>query len=224
MTSFRNPPPSAMEDALYELSFERDPLDADVLDRFVGRFPEFKLELIERAIELALDALHDEALESTKPEPEIDPASISPAVSRALSRYQNRLHALGGTGQSNARSKSPAGEVSSAVNPFQKLSRGEFRAFAVKLGTNVPFASKLRDRKIDPETMTDGFQQRVAAELDVPASVVAGHFAAEQRGISAGQQYYKAYVKPVAGGLQSFADAVKNSGLTDSQQRNLMNL
>lgn len=224
MTSFRNPLPSDLEDAFYELSLERDPLDADVLDRFVGRFPEFELELHERAIDLAFDSLHDEALESTKPELELDPASMSPAVSRALSRYQNALHALGRTGQPNARSKSPAGKVSSAFNPLRQLSRDEFRAFAVRLGANIPFAAKLRDRQIAPETMTEGFQRRVAAELDVPAAVVASHFAAEQPRISAGRQYYKAHVKPVASGRQSFADAVKSSGLTDSQQGKLMNL
>jgi hypothetical protein len=102
------------------------------------------------------------------------------------------------------------------------LPRKEFRAFAERLNANGVFVGKLRDRQIDPATMTLGFQKRVADELGVPLNVVAAHFAAE-RVVSAGQ-FYKAKDKPSTGARQTFEEAVRNSGLSEDQQRSLLEL
>ena len=68
--------------------------------------------------------------------------------------------------------------------------RNEFRAFAARLNANGVFVGKLRDRQIDPDTMTPGFQRRVADELKAPLDVVVAHFAARQAAPTG--QFFKA--------------------------------
>lgn len=212
--------PRALREAFYILSTAQDMPNATLLDDVIRRYPRFSEELTEFAIAIAIDALRgDQAVDAA--ETAINPNVVSPAVSRAMSHFQNRLHALttsaGMTPKETARS---AGL--DAPNPFLGLPRTEFRALAVRLNANSVFVSKLRDRQIDSSTMTQGFQTRVAGELGVPVEVVAAHFAAEQV-IPAGQ-FFKAEGKPSIGSKQTFGDAVRNSGLTDDQQQSLLDL
>ena len=93
-----------------------------------------------------------------------------------------------------------------APNPFSALPRQEFRALAERLNANAVFVGKLRDRLIDPRTMTPGFQRRVAEELRAPLDVVVAHFAASQ---SAPRQFFKAESKPSTGRQQTFEEAVE---------------
>ena len=53
--------------------------------------------------------------------------------------------------------------------------------FAGRLNANAVFVGKLRDRQIDPATMTPGFQKRVADELKAPLDVVVAHFLRARR-------------------------------------------
>ena len=57
------------------------------------RYPEFGEELTEFAIALAVDALRSERVTEAA-EAALDPSVVSPAVSRAISHFQNRLHAV----------------------------------------------------------------------------------------------------------------------------------
>jgi hypothetical protein len=84
------------------------------------------------------------------------------------------------------------------------------------------FVAKLRDRQINPTTMTPSFRKRVADELSVPLDLVVAHFAARPEGQT--PQFYKAEHKPTTVAQQSFEEAVRSSGLTDEQQRHLMNM
>jgi hypothetical protein len=207
----------ALRDALYELSMIKPIPDAEALDDVVRRFPEHAEELTVFAIDLALDALRGEA-EADAAEEVIDPDVVSPAVSRALSRFQNRLHAVAASAPSSA---DPSVAV---LNPFADLSREEFRDLAQQIGGNVVFLNKLRDRQIEPGTMTDGFRRHVAEKARAPLSVVVAHCAAHPRRAAAGRQFYKADEQPDASAQQSFADAVRSSGLTLEQQERLLSL
>ena len=149
----------------------------------------------------------------------IDPSAVSPAVSRAMSHFQNRLHAVT-AGASKATSSSA--HVSDAPNPFSGMPRSEFRAFALRLNANAVFVGKLRDRQIEPSTMTPGFQERVADELNVPLHLVVAHFAA--RPAAPAGQFFKAEGKPSTGTRQSFEEAVRSSGLSETQQEYLLEL
>lgn len=210
--------PRSLREALYVLSTEQDVPDAKLLDDVVRRYPEFGEELTEFAIAIAVDALRgDRVVEDAKGA--VDPSTVSPAVSRAMSHFQNRLHAVTAGG---AKAANTGADVGDAPNPFVGLTRNEFRAFASRLNANVVFVGKLRDRQIELSTMTLGFQRRVADELNAPLDLVVAHFDARQTAPAG--QFFKAVSKPVAGTKQSFAVAVRTSGLSEAQQEYLLEL
>ena len=206
-----------LREAFYVLSLAKSVPDAELLDEVVRQYPQFAEELTDFAIELALDALRgDLAIDAA--EADVDPSRVSPAVSRAMSRFYNHLHAARHTNPVPVRSR--AAEV--LANPFAALSRSEFRAFTARIDANVVFVAKLRDREIEPETMSDGFRRIVADELGAPVDLVVAHFAAAG-GVQT-RQFYKADDKPSPGRRQSFEDAVRSSGLSEGQQQRLLSL
>lgn len=218
MNQILSPSSHTLREAFYALSTAQDIPDAKLLDDLVRRYPQFSAELTEYAVAIAVDSLRgDRVIEAA--EAAIDPNVVSPAVSRAMSHFQNRLHAVttGVVQETGARET-----VSDASNPFSSLSRAEFRGLAGRLNANAVFVGKLRDRQIDPDTMTSGFRKRVADELTAPLDVVVVHFAARQS--TPIGQYFKAEGKPSVGAQQSFEEAVRNSGLTEEQQRYLLGL
>ncbi len=125
--------------------------DAALLDDMVRRYPQFSDELTDYAIAIAIDALRgDAAVEAA--EAARDPMVMSPAVLARHEPLQNRLHAVSGEG--DARATAPRSNIADAPNPFAALSRDEFRAFATRLDANSVFVAKLRDRQIEPATLT----------------------------------------------------------------------
>ena len=215
-----------LREALYALSLAKRVPDAELLDDVVRRFPQHADALTDFAIDLAMDALHGE-VDAEKAEAAIDPTRVSPAVSRAMSHFQTRLYAASQAANQSAPKAAEAGPsgraAAEAPNPFAALSRAEFRAFAERIGANAALVAKLRDRQIEPGTMTDGFRQLVAAEIAAPLDVVVAHFAARHT-TPQGRQFFKADGKPNADLRQSFADAVRSSGLSEEQQRRLLGL
>ena len=214
---------SSLREAFYELSLERRVPDADLLDDVVRRYPQYAEELTEFAIDLALDALHDAATVGTAESyTHEDLLIVPPAVSRAISRFHNRLYAINRRDSGLPEEQSVTASRRAPVNPFEALSQGEFRDLRSRLDVSTVFIAKLRDRQIDPNTIPNGFSQRVADELDEPIGVVVEHFAGLQ--ISTGRQFYKADEKPSSTKQQSFREAVRNSGLSEVQQQQLMDL
>jgi len=220
MNQTHNDSPRALREALYVLSVAQDVPDAKLLDDVIRRYPQFSEELTEFAIAVAVDALQGECVIGAT-EVAVDPSIVSPAVSRAMSHFQNRLHRVT-TGVRVIEHGNPIAKGVSAANPFLGLPRNDFRAFAERLNANNVFVGKLRDRQIDPSTMSLGFQKRLADELRVPLDIVAAHLAAEP--VVSARQFYKAEGKPSIGGRQTFEEAVRNSGLTEVQQRSLLAL
>jgi hypothetical protein len=222
MNSTLDPSSPTLREALYALSVAKEVPDAELLDAVVGRYPQYADDLTEFAIAIAVDALHGDA-DVEAAEAALDPVVISPVVSRALSRFQNRLYAERSRKDrvTDTGDHSPA---SVAPNPFATLSRDEFRAFARRLNANGVFVAKLRDRQIDPATMTPGFQHRVSSDLRVPVEAVVAHFVARQTAMPGREQFFKAEGKPAAGVRQTFEEAVRSSGLNEVQQRELLEL
>ena len=209
---------SALQEAFYILSTEQEVPDARLLDDLVRRYPEFGEELTEFAISIALDTLTSEHVIEDM-QTRVTSSAISPTVSRAISYFQNRLHSMKEEGSASRASSSNTDDV---LNPFSELSRDEFRSFASSLNANSFFVVRLRDRQIEPKSMTMGFKKRVAELLNASNEIIVAHFAASQS-LSA-SQFFKAERKLSFGERQSFEDAVKNSGLSKKQQRHLMEL
>ena len=217
-----SPPP--LREAFYALSLEQRVPDAALLDDVVRRYPQYAAELTEFAIALAVDALHDAATESAVSDSDEAPMTVTPAVSRAMSRFQNRLHAIARRGVPSLEHQSAAAPTSALINPFEALSQNEFRDLASRLDVNPVFIMKLRDRHIAPDDIPSGFRRQVAEEIEVPIEVVNAHLAGPQTTTSTGEQFYKADEKPSVPKQQSFAEAVRSSGLSEAQQRRLLNL
>ena len=212
-----SPSAAPLHDVLYEFSLAKHVPDAELLDDFVRRFPQYADSLTEFAIELAMDAL--------RPEPEvdtravIDPNRVSPVASRAMSRFQNRLYAVRQATMSTS-NRALLPEVADAPNPFAELSRVAFRALADRVGANTVFVAKLRDRQIKLDTIPRRFLQRLADALDIPLKLVTDHLAAPSTNLA--HQLYKSDDKPDSNQQQSFVEAVQSSGLNVHQQRQLL--
>ena len=211
------PSAAPLRDVLYEFSLAKRVPDAELLDDFVRRFPQYADSLTEFAIELAMDALRPEPEVVTKAA--IDPNHVSPVVSRAISRFHNRLYAVRQAAKPTSNS-APLPEVADAPNPFAELSRAAFRALADGIGANTVFVAKLRDRQIKPDTIPGGFLQCLADALNTPLDLVTAYFAAPSTSTS--RQFYKADDKPDSNQQQSFVEAVKSSGISEDQQRQLL--
>jgi hypothetical protein len=191
-------------DALYHLAVAEPDERASVLDALVRQYPEHVAELRAAAVELALDAAADEAQE---PEDMPDVSeTLSPAVEKAMRKFRARRAEI------EAAQKAEREKV---VDPFAPLDRAALRGLGQRLNASTLFVMKLRDRRIRPETMSDGFRRKLSDELHVPMDVVVAHFAAPPR--LAQGAYYKADERPEVGAQQSFEEAVKSSQLTDEQ-------
>ena len=220
MSPILTPGTPPLREALYALAMAASTPDAQVLDEIVRQYPQFADELTDFAVELALDSLGEAVSEAE--DATADPSNVSPLVSRAMSRFHNRVYAL-----RRAADTAPTGRAlpsEPVYNPFAGLSREEFRAVAGRIGANTVFVAKLRDRQIDPETMTDGFKRLVANEVKVPVGLLFAHLAATRGSTGESAQFYKADDKPKHDQQQSFADAVRSSGLTAEEQRRLLSL
>jgi chemotaxis regulatin CheY-phosphate phosphatase CheZ len=212
MTSTPPRRPTPLRNVLYEFALAKPVPDAALVDEFARHYPEYAADLTEYAIELALDAI------AARNEPVDKPSAVTaPSVSRAMSRFHNRLHAVRKETDAEAAKAAPAVE-----NPFAKLTRDAIRALAQGLHANTVFVMKLRDRHISLETMTEGFLRRIADELGVRLENIVAHFAAPAYIQSSA--HFKAETQPEAGEKQTFEEAVRSCGLTPEQQNSLLNL
>jgi hypothetical protein len=199
-------------DVLYALALTMPTPDPKTLDEFVRRHPQHAAALTEFAVELALNA------QSTGDEEgdEIVDGAVSPAVSRAISHFQNVSFELEKKGLPEA--------PKSFANPFASLSTEGFRAYAATLGANSIFVMKLRDGRIEPESIyaRPGFCKVAADGLDIPIEALMAHVRSGPT-VNA-QQLHKSDSKPVADKRETFEQAVRSSGLTPEQQRRLLDI
>ncbi|HWE99766.1 MAG TPA: hypothetical protein VG248_08225 [Caulobacteraceae bacterium] len=205
--------PAALRDVFYEFAREHPRPDAAALDAFTRRYPEYAADLTEFAIELAVDALLDRQAEE---EPVANDDDLSD-VDVAMSRFHNRLYEV-------RRAAPPAAGTATASveNPFLGLDRQRTRALATRLHANTAFVMMLRDREIEPDSMTVGFQRELEDELQMPIDVLCAHFAAPPQ--VQGHVRFSSQVKPEANRRLSFAEAVKLAGLSAEQQAYLLSL
>jgi len=206
-----------LRDAIYAMAVAKPIPDAELLDEFTRRYPQYADALTDFAIELAIDALqHSDDDDFGIP---TDPGAISPVVSRVMSRFQNRLFEVS---QKRAAAEPPARAATASIqNPFSALDREGFRKLASRLDINAAFLSKLRDRSIDPITIPRGYSRHVAEEMDEDIEVMSAHLYAPPEAAGA-RQYFKSTGKPNVHARQSFEEAVRSSGLSEEQQRRLL--
>lgn len=199
-------------DVLYALALAMPTPDPKTLDEFVRRHPQHAAALTEFAVQLALnpDPIGDEEGD------EAADGAVSPAVSRAISHFQNVSFELEKKGLPEA--------PTAFANPFASLSTDAFRAYAATLGANSIFVMKLRDGRIEPDSIAarPGFCRVAADGLNVPIEALMAHVRLGPT-VST-QQLHKSDSKPVAQKRETFEEAVRSSGLTPEQQRHLLEL
>jgi hypothetical protein len=202
---------------LYEFSMAKEVPDAELLDRFVKRYPEYAAAITDFAIEVVADALRLKGTPAVETQ-----ATVSPEVSRAMSTYQNALYAKGAKAKADAVEATSERQRNAAPNPFASLDRQSFRALAAELNMNNVLLMKLRDRQIDPATISDGFRRFVAEKLKVTKEVVDSFFAHNCPQLAS--QFYKSEAKPETQVQQSFESAVQTCGLSEAQRNFLLDL
>lgn len=208
-------PSGELRDAFYELSLSGAIPTAEALEALVKIYPKHASELTQFAIALAMDALANSDEEVIE---DVSQDALDPAISRAMSAYQNHLYDL--KNNKNARKAERPSEAAIVENPFAILDRTESRKLAHTLNVNLTFISKLRDRLIDAKTIPRSFITIVANALHIPFQAVESHFSAQTPSLIAGQ-HYKADQKPVLGLKQTYSEAVQSSGLTNEQEQHL---
>jgi len=217
MTTTMKTVPTRLEDALYALSVGGRVPNATILDGLVRHYPEYASELTEAAISIVLDVLSEDGTEDF----DADQNETSPAVARAMSHFHNRIYEV--ERAATPRPVTPAvAEAREVPNPFATGSKEEARALAIKLGANTTFLIKLRDRLIEPSSITAGFLKFAAGEIGSKIEFLASHFAGPPS-VALGAEY-KAERKPEARRRQNFEDAIRTSGLTDAQVEKLLKL
>lgn len=208
-------------DVLYALALAMPTPDPKTLDDFVRRHPQHAAALTEFAVELALNA---QSIGDEEGDDIVDGA-VSPAVSRAISHFQNVSFELEKKSMpADLEQKGLPEAPKSFGNPFASLSTEAFRAYAAKLGANSIFVMKLRDGRIDPESIyaRPGFCRVAADGLDIPIEALIAHVRFGPK-VNA-QQLHKSDSKPVADKRETFEEAVRSSGLTAEQQKRLLDM
>ena len=211
----------SLEDVLYALSIERPVPNAKLLDSFVRRYPQYSEELTDFAVALVLDALGDIPTAPEEFSKEVTAATGSPTVSRAMSRFHSKLHAV----RTASKSSDDAGispERANAPNPFALLSPEDFESVAARLDVTKMFMSRLRDRIIEFSTIPEQFIAETAEALKVPIDTVSAHLASPSGSALSGAEFYKADDQPEIIQQQTFEQAVDSSGLSEKQQKRLL--
>ena len=91
MHTIVNPDTPPLREALYALAMAKHIPDAQTLDKIVCQYPQFGDELTDFAVELVLDALRKAVPDTVNAAADRSNA-VSPVVSRAISRFHNRLY------------------------------------------------------------------------------------------------------------------------------------
>jgi hypothetical protein len=138
------------------------------------------------------------------------------AVSKAMSRFHNRLYAL------QHADKQENFRAAPTESPFSSLDRSAFRALSKRLNVNSVFLQKVRDRHIEESTISEGFCRLLSAELGTTPQLMTAYLLAPAQ--VSPDAYYKADQKPNVGPKQSFEEAVRSSGLSVEQQAYLLSL
>lgn len=81
-----NHPATPLDEVLYQFSLAKPEPDAELIDEFVRRYPEYATAITDLAVSIVLDAARG------RDEEDDAPAFASSAVSLAMSRFQNRLY------------------------------------------------------------------------------------------------------------------------------------
>lgn len=126
-----------------------------VLEAYCRKYPQYARELTEYAVQWLIG----DALAVTAAEQSVEQGPSSPMVSRAISRFHDRV--AGGA----ASAETAHGPSDKARSPFEGLPVARKREIRDMLGIDTPMLAKFQNRLIDPDTAPRGFLERFAEML-----------------------------------------------------------
>lgn len=177
-----------------------------LLDAYCRKYPEYAHELTDYAVQWLIG----DALAATAPSGAAAHKASSPLVSRAISRFHDRL-----------RVPAPSGVAEGLRNPFNGLSVARKREIRDELRIDMPLLAKLQNRLIDAETVPRKFLEGLATAVEATVDEVLGYLRLPPT-VNAGADF-KAEGKPSVGAQKErFEDAVRRSTLDEKQKQALL--
>lgn len=181
-----------------------------VLDAYCRKYPQYARELAGYAVQWLIG----DALVATAPANETAYSGSSSLVSRAISRFHDRLGAA--AEQSNARTGEKA-----MRSPFEGLAVARKRQIRDELGLDQGLFAKFQNRFIDAATVPRQLVDRFARLVDTTPDGFLGHLAGPPAMHAAAE--FKAHEKPsVSARKESFEEAVRKSSLDEKKKQALL--
>ena len=197
-----------LHDVLHEFVLTAERPDANSLEEFVKKYPQFSMELTNFAAEWLLQDLLPEN-EASK-----EKAASSALISKTMSRLQNKLYEVDHTEANREQ------EINSNVNPFEGYQPTELKKIARSLGIDTTIMAKLKNGRIEgeiPDKLCIGF----AKALDVPLQAIKEIFSGPST-IQA-QASFKSHAKPEVITKETFEEAVLRSTLSEEEKAKWLN-
>ncbi|WP_434668039.1 hypothetical protein P5W99_36625 [Paraburkholderia sp. A3BS-1L] len=207
MNTIKTPSP-VLREVLIQFSVEQDTPDQQLLDSYVERYPQFESQLRSLASQLVDDRLEvcdQETISSS----DIEEAAIS--VSAFQTRYFERTGCVFGESHE---------DVHTIENKLISLGKPAYKGLAVRLGINTVVLNQLRDREIEPATISQRFRRRLATEFNVSIEAIL-QFLSLPSAVSPTASF-KADDKPQSTSKESFEHALMHSGLSEDQIKSLL--
>lgn len=180
-----------------------------MLEAYCRRYPQYVKELTDYAVQWLIE----DAIDATTTNDEVLQNTSSALVSRAISRFHDRVASRTGSLEIEAGNES--------CNPFAGLSIQHKREIRDQLGIDTPLLAKFQNRLIDPDTVPNRFLKRMAEVLKLTAVALIGYLQGPPKLHT--EADYKSENKPsVSLQKESFEEAVRKSSLDVKQKQELL--
>jgi hypothetical protein len=194
-----------LDDVLNEFVTENDRPTAENLDKWVGRYPQYRRELIDFAAAWAEQII-------LPPAPELGAESEKALVDRAMSHVLNIAYERQEQSPGHSESDDP---IDSLTGEAQRAGM-TVQDFAKSCGLDLVLISKLNNRQIKPQSIPARLISHIGRQLKKPAEAIAAYLTLPPQDLA--RKAFLARGKPASTGQQSFADAVRASSLSEAQK------
>ena len=194
-----------LNDVLNEFVAEYEQPTAEALETLANRHPQYRDELIEFAAAWAEQIV-------LPPAEELSAEQEKVLVDRAMSHVANVTFDR----DQDAPNRVEDGQVISSLTGEAKSQGYSVKEFAKACGLDLALITKLNNRQIMPETIPSRLISNLARLIERTTDAVQKYLALPPGRIAA--RAYLSRQKPESTGQQSFADAVKDSSLSDAEK------
>lgn len=194
-----------LDDVLNEFIAEHEKPTAEALEALAKRYPRYRDALIDFAAVWAEQLVLPAAEELS---PEQEKALVDRAMSHAANVTYNR--------DQDAQGRAGGAQTISSLTGEAKRMGYSVREFAKACGLDLALITKLNNRQIRPDTVPSRLISHMARLIERTTAAVREYLA-----LPPGRATARAYLsrqKPESSGQQSFAEAVKDSSLSDAEK------